>query len=344
LAGDKTQGRAWKRFKGSCSQNFDLDKKNHAEVVFTEQKHKREARGMTFSKYVSQCPESMNVSPWHMTHLEKFFGKKLIAQIDDKAILDYREERGKQKILKHGEESTKLVSPTNINKEISTLRKYLKQARVKGYEHTVTRFEMASETPRTRVLSAEEYSALLEHCPPWLRRAVQFSWETSLSRSDLFNLTWSEIDIEGSIIELKNGRAKTGKAQFIPIYTDTLKALISELQQERRKIPNAVGLVLTDNGQPIDKLKLEYYFRRAVRLAGIKDFTLHDIRHSVATRLARENIPTAAAMLVLGHSSVASHKRYQNLSKQDLKAVFGIAAKSVPELFPEKERKSRKGS
>jgi len=116
------------------------------------------------------------------------------------------------------------------------------------------------------------------------------------------------------------------------------------LQQERRKVSNAAGLVLTDNGQPIDKLKFEYYFRRAVRLAGIKNFTLHDIRHSVATRLATQNIPTAAAMLVLGHSSVASHKRYQNLSKQDLKAVFGIAVKSVPVLFPEKRSKSMKGS
>jgi hypothetical protein len=42
-------------------------------------------------------------------------------------------------------------------------------------------------------------------------------------------------------------------------------------------------------------------------------------------------------MLVLGHSSVASHKRYQNLGKQDLKAVFGI----VPGLFPEKSGKKK---
>jgi integrase len=61
------------------------------------------------------------------------------------------------------------------------------------------------------------YSELLKHCPDWLRRAVAFSWETSLSRSDLFNLTWNEIDLAESIIELKYGRAKTGKPQVIPI-------------------------------------------------------------------------------------------------------------------------------
>ena len=103
---------------------------------------------------------------------------------------------------------------------------------------------MATKTSRNRVLTADEYAALLEHCPDWFR-AVAFSWETSLSRSDLFNLTWSEIDLAESIIELKDGRAKTGKPQVIPIYTDSLRALIGELQQERRRVPNAAGLVLT---------------------------------------------------------------------------------------------------
>jgi integrase len=321
---------------GAIRKIYDLDKKNHAEVDFTEQRKKREARGMTFAKFI-QANNVEFKSPWHEAPLLAFFGNKPIAQIDDKAVLDYRTKRAGEKIIKHGKESAKLISPTSVNKELSTLRKILKLATTKGFAHRVTRFEMATETSRNRVLTAEEYTALLNHCPDWLRRAVAFSWETSLSRSDLFNLTWNEIDLAESIIELKDGRAKTGKPQVIPIYTDTLKTLIGELQQERRRVPNAAGLVLTDNGQPLDKLKFEYHFRRAVRLAGIKNFTLHDIRHAVATRLARENIPTAAAMLVLGHSSVASHKRYQNLGKQDLKAVFGI----VPVVFPEKSGKKK---
>ena len=41
------------------------------------------------------------------------------------------------------------------------------------------------------------------------------AWETALSRSDLFNLTWGEIDLREGIIELRNGRAKTGKPQAV---------------------------------------------------------------------------------------------------------------------------------
>ena len=145
-----------------------------------------------------------------------------------------------------------------------------------------------------------------------------------LSRSDLFGLTWSEIDLREGIIELKDGRAKTGKPQPVPIFTPELKALISELQAERRRVPNVDGLVLTMDGQPIDKLKFEYHFRRACKNAGVKDFSFHDLRHCAITRWAANGVPTAAAMLAAGHSSVASHKRYQNLTKTDLKTAFKV--------------------
>jgi len=56
------------------------------------------------------------------------------------------------------------------------------------------------------------YSELLKHCPDWLRRAVAFSWETSLSRSDLFNLTWSEIDLAESIIVPREKREKESRS------------------------------------------------------------------------------------------------------------------------------------
>jgi hypothetical protein len=82
---------------------------------------------------------------------------------------------------------------------------------------------------------------------------------------------WDEINLHEGLIELKNNRAKTGAEQAIPIVTAELKALIAELQAERRRIPNVDGLVLTLDGQPIDKLKFEYWFKKARGEAGIKN-------------------------------------------------------------------------
>jgi integrase len=158
-------------------------------------------------------------SKWHLKHLEKSFGSKTIAQICDDDLTAYREKRGQETIIRHGEASTKVVSQTTINKEVGTLRKFLRVARTKGYPNKISEFKMEEETTRNRVLTSEEYSALLEKSPGWLRRAIVMAWETALSRSDLFRLTWSEIDLKEEIIELKDGRAKTGKSQAMPIFT-----------------------------------------------------------------------------------------------------------------------------
>ena len=156
-----------------------------------------------------------------MNHLESFFGQLTFPEIDDDRVKAYREKRGVKKIIKHGNPSKKIVSPTTINKEISTLRKFLKQARKRGLADRVTEFEMAPEKNRNRILADEEYQKFLEKCPPWLRRACIMAWETCLSRKDLFALTWEEINLKEEIIELKNARAKTGAEQAIPIVSQS---------------------------------------------------------------------------------------------------------------------------
>jgi len=92
-------------------------------------------------------------------------------------------------------------------------------------------------------------------------------------------------------------------------------AVIAELRAERKRIPNASGLLFTIDGQPIPKNLFEYWFRAACKKAGIKNFRFHDLRHCAISRWA-------AAMLAAGHKSVASHKKYQNLQKAELKNAF----------------------
>lgn len=300
----------------------ELLRKNDADFDFDKAKAERAAKEMTFAKWAAQCSKSTEDECRVRLHLEPFFGAMPLAEIDDQAIGRYREKRSLEKIIKHKKESQKVVSPTTFNKECSTLRKLLKLALKKGYANKVTEFKMAPEKARKRVLTAEEYTDLLEKCPAWLRRACAMAWETCLSRSDLLTLTWEEIDLKEGLIQLKENRQKTGAEQAIPIITSELKALVMELQAERRRVPNVDGIVLTIDGKPIDELKFEYWFRKSRAGAGIKNFTFHDFRHCAITRWAAAGIPTAAAMVAAGHKSVQSHKKYQNLQRDQLKNAF----------------------
>jgi len=309
----------------------ELHKKNDAEFDLDKARADRVAREMTFKKWAEQCQNQQTIEDKARVrlHLEPFFGDKPLEMIDDAAVIEYREKRSKEKIIKHKKESKKIVSPTTINKEVRTLSKLLELGRKKGFAHRVTEFKTEPETARNRVLSTDEYRALLDHSPAWLRRACVMAWETCLSRSDLLGLTWSEIDLENGYIVLKNGRNKTGALQGIPIDTEELNTLLAELQTERRaraladhRLPNVEEVVLTMDGQRIRTTIFEYWFRASRKAAGIKNFKFHDFRHCAITRWATTGVAPAAAMIMAGHKSAQSHKRYQNLQLHDVKAAL----------------------
>ena len=63
---------------------------------------------------------------------------------------------------------------------------------------------------------------------------------------------------------------------------------------------------------PVAKIAL----RRAAKRAGLVDFTTHDHRHDVASRLTRE-AGIAVAQSQLGHADIATTKRYVKVSTRD---------------------------
>lgn len=302
-----------------------LDKKNEAEVDFDELK----ARRKTFSQWAVECSSVMKGrDTLNLKHLEPFFGKMQLPKITEKEILGYRAEREGSTAIRHGRPSRKKLSPTTVNKELGLLRKLLRLAHAKGYVRVVPPFHAAKEHGRERVLLADEYKALLDNCGvPCIRRMCIGAYETSLSRSDLLNLTVDEIhetdkrNAQGRklrVIKLLDGRDKTKVRQEIPIQTPELVALIDELEAEYAKLPNTERLLFTHEGRRIDELFFEYQFRKARKAAKIKNFTFHDLRHTAITRWHVWNLPTAAAMRMAGHSSVQSHKKYVNLDTSDL--------------------------
>jgi integrase len=102
------------------------------------------------------------------------------------------------------------------------------------------------------------------------------AYETSLSRSDLLELKWQEIDVQQGVIERDRNKTTEHDVQHvIPIVAPELWALIEELQAERRRVRNLDGLAFTMNGQPLPKILFEYWFRVSCKKAGLENFRLH---------------------------------------------------------------------
>jgi integrase len=86
----------------------------------------------------------------------------------------------------------------------------------------------------------------------------------------------------------------------------------------------------SETGTPLSPSNLRRLLRRQCELAGIRQVTFHTRRHSAATLLLAQGVPSAVILDVLGHQDVRMLRRYQHVTdslRQD-------AADAIDRSFP----------
>ena len=118
---------------------------------------------------------------------------------------------------------------------------------------------------------------------------------TGQRRNEIAGLRWSEVDIDESVLHLPAARTKNGLAHDVPLSTPA-QAVISNLP----RIVDA-DLVFT-----IKRQRVTGFSRAKERLdaaSGVTDWTLHDLRRTVASGLQRLGVRVEVTEAVLNHKS-----------------------------------------
>lgn len=219
--------------------------------------------------------------------------------------------------------SQKGLSDHYVRKMATRLSQVFKFAEAMGYETRRPCAQRVSNLPpqpekKIRPLTAAEIRALIEATPLHYRAAVAVMATCGLRRSEVFGTTRSSCDLANGLIrvthQLVDGQLaplKTRRARrVIPIPTSTLELLTAHLSALP---PNDLDLAFpTENGQPV---RHENFRRRvwkpAVEKAGLRsDLTLHDLRRTYASALARQGRSAAFLQDVLGHQQATTTLSY----------------------------------
>lgn len=159
------------------------------------------------------------------------------------------------------------------------------------------------EKPRERVLSDAELAAIWRACPDnEYGRIVRLLMLTAQRREEIGSLRHSEIvspdDSTKALIALPGSRTKNGRPHDVPLSRAALGALACHPLQDNR------DLVFGEreggfSGWSKAKGALD-------NACGVKDWTLHDLRRTAATRMADLGVQPYVIEAVLNH--VSGHK------------------------------------
>ena len=161
-----------------------------------------------------------------------------------------------------------------------------------------------------------------------LQYIVLFLIYTGARKREVLDAKWIDIDQERKSWRIP--KTKSGKIRHVPLSAGALVML------------DKLRLKLKLNGKPIDQIPIFanpktglpyvsffYSWDKARTRAGLKEFRIHDLRHSFASCLVNAGRSLYEVQELLGHADIKTTSRYAHLSRERL----NDAVNTVPQIY-----------
>lgn len=160
--------------------------------------------------------------------------------------------------------------------------------------------------------------------------------ETGARYGELVRVTWTDVDFERALLTLRATNTKSRKERSIPL----LGVPVSELRGLQGEHVAILGRPLRPSdlvfrspegcAWPRHSVNITRMLHRLLEAAQTdrldaqgKKIDMHALRHSFASRLARNGVPITYAQKLLGHSTVEMSARvYTHLGEEEMRAAI----------------------
>ncbi|MFO7559406.1 MAG: site-specific integrase [Desulfobacterales bacterium] len=169
-----------------------------------------------------------------------------------------------------------------------------------------------------RFFEHEEFLALREELPDYLKGFVTFGYKTGWRVSEIANLTWAQVDRTLGIVRLEVGETKNNEGRTI--YLDEELKEIFQRQWISRKQDRKMLPFVFRNSRGDDQVKrFDKSWETACNNAKIGKRLFHDLRRTAVRNMVRAGVPERVAMQISGHKSRSIFERYNIVNYADLK-------------------------
>jgi integrase len=276
--------------------------------------------------------------------LLKHFKDITLDQIDAEAVERYKAARSKQfatvrgKSVKKRKQTTDLVKPATVNRELACLRAVFNHA-IKGNDalkNPISRTgarSLPEENQQTRVLTFDEESRYLAVATPFLRDVATLMLQTGMRPEEVYRIQPHNVNLTDGWVFNPYGKTKAAKRRIA--LTSAAKVILT-----RRMVDCGPYLFPHDSDPKRPVPKVNNAHDRAIRGSRIAPARLYDLRHTWATRAVEAGIDLVTLAAMLGHSKIAMVMRYAHPSQAHQTSAMEkmerfVAAQQSPQNSPQ---------
>jgi integrase len=257
---------------------------------------------------------SLKAPQLNLKILVEHFGNRLVKTITPTDIEKFKAVRLDTDSVRGGKRAI-----ASVNRELELLRAVFSYAKREcwvihsPFERAKGLISKADEKRRTRVLSLDEESRLLETCTgrrEHLRPILICALDTAMRQGEILKLRWRDVDLEARTITVIAMNSKTAKPRTVGI-TNRLRIELEKLW----------AMSPLDSRESVFGIRNNFKnaWKSACYDAGVEDFRFHDCRHTCITRWVSRGLPVAEIMRLSGHSTLAAFSIYVNSTEQTVR-------------------------
>lgn len=280
----------------------------------------------TFITHVETNKSSSALDKQLVKPLSEFFKKRRLGGIERRDFEDYKTKRISE------------VRPRTVNLELWCAQQLFDVAIMRGcavLQNPVRGVKRLKVKKRKyHILSDDEEARLANAAAPWLRDFILLAVDTGLRLGEATALKPADFDSDDGTINVY--QSKTNEFKVVPL-TERAMDIIT------RGIALSCPTVLTRDGKPLNDIHPAWY--RLLKKTGLKGVRIHDLRHTFATRLARDGTDIRTLMDLTGHEDVEIALDYIESSPAAKRAAIERLSKRTRTLpGPDKENGPREVS
>lgn len=249
----------------------------------------------------------------------------------------------RDKLLKDG------LHPNTVNKSLMVLGQVFAEAQTQGLidrnpARGLNVKGAAKRRQHRRAFTFEQFRALVAALDPdrtdagWMHKELRRDWQlfvllagyTGGRQQELARLRWEQVDLRKGVLTL--ARSKTGDTHWLPVHSALRSALEATpkeartgfvlpllAERQRRHISNDFRRLI------LPRIGIEQPFavhEQQTQGRTLAPYSIHSLRHSLATWLAAAGIEESMRMRLIGHEDAEINRGYTHANAEQVAAAM----------------------